>query len=73
MGMSDNDEIDPHLTNGRRSRDMDEAFCARMRAAIEAGLESAPVRVITAPGTKTPKYIPTEPRPLPSSLGALDL
>jgi hypothetical protein len=46
---------------------MDEAFCARMRMAIEAGLESAPVGVITTPGTKSPKYIPTEPRPLVSS------
>lgn len=39
--------------------DMDEAFCARMRMAIEAGLESAPVGVITTPGTKDPKYVPT--------------
>jgi hypothetical protein len=35
---------------------MDEAFCARMRAAIETGLESAPTSVITSPGTKNPKY-----------------
>jgi len=40
---------------------MDEAFCARMRAAIEAGLESAPLDVSTAPGTKNPKYVPTNP------------
>jgi hypothetical protein len=33
---------------------MDEAFCARMRMAIEAGLESAPIGVVTAPGTKNP-------------------
>jgi hypothetical protein len=52
---------------------MDEAFCARMRAAIEVGLESAPIGIITTPGTKNPKYLPTEPRPLPSSLGAMDL
>jgi hypothetical protein len=36
---------------------MDEAFCARMRAAIAAGLESAPIGVITTPGTKKPKYV----------------
>jgi hypothetical protein len=46
---------------------MDEAFCARMRKAIEAGLEKAPIGVVTAPGTKNPKYVPTEPRPLVSS------
>jgi hypothetical protein len=40
--------------------DMDEAFCARMRMAIEAGLENAPIGVVTTPGTKKPKYIPTE-------------
>jgi hypothetical protein len=60
--MSDDDEIDPHLTNGRRSHAMDEAFCTRMLAAIEAGLESAPIGVITKPGTKTPKYVPESPR-----------
>ncbi len=69
--MSDDD--DPHLTNDRSHFDMDDAFCARMRMAIEAGLENAPVGIITKPGTKTPKYIPTEPRPLPSSIGAMDL
>jgi hypothetical protein len=37
--------------------DMDDAFCARMRAAIAAGLESAPTSVSTAPGTKSPKYV----------------
>jgi hypothetical protein len=36
---------------------MDEAFCGRMRAAIAAGLESAPSGIITTPGTKNPKYI----------------
>jgi hypothetical protein len=34
---------------------MDEAFCARMRAAIDAGLENAPIGVVTTPGTKNPK------------------
>jgi hypothetical protein len=38
---------------------MDEAFCARMRAAIEAGLESASLGIITTPGTKNPIYVPT--------------
>jgi len=36
---------------------MDEAFCARMHAAIAAGLESAPIGVITTPGIKKPKYV----------------
>ena len=62
------DEIHSHLTIGGRSYfDMDEAFCARMRKAIEAGLEKAPIGIITTPGTKNPKYVPTEPRPLASS------
>jgi hypothetical protein len=36
----DDDEINPYPTSGggRSPFDMDEAFCARMRAAIEAGL-----------------------------------
>jgi hypothetical protein len=54
--------------NGKSSYfDMDGAFCARMRMAIKAGLESAPIGVVTTPGTKNPKYVPTEPRPLVSS------
>jgi len=65
--MSDDDEIHPRLSNGGRSYfDMDEAFCARMLAAIEAGLENAPIGVVTTPGTKNPRYVPTEPRPLAS-------
>jgi len=32
---------------------MDEAFCARMREAMAAGLESAPTSVITILGPKT--------------------
>ena len=39
---------------------MDEAFCARMRAAIGAGQESAPVGVTTTPGTRNPKFVPTK-------------
>jgi hypothetical protein len=37
--------------------EMDEAFCTRMRKAIEAGLESAPIGIVTTPGTKNPKYV----------------
>ena len=54
--------------NGKSSHfDMDAAFCARMRTAIKAGLESALIGVVTTPGTKNPTYVPTEPRPLVSS------
>ena len=57
--MNDN-EIITSLTNGGPGYlEMDEAFCARMRAAIAAGLESAPIGVITTPGTKNPKYVST--------------
>jgi hypothetical protein len=61
--MSDDDEIHLHATYASHF-DMDVAFCARMRWALAAGagLESAPVGVITRPGTKNPKYVPTEPR-----------
>jgi hypothetical protein len=40
--------------------EMDEAFCTRMRKAIAAGLESAPIGVVTTPGTKSPKYASDE-------------
>jgi hypothetical protein len=63
--MGDDDEIHLHVTYASHL-DMDEAFCVRMRAAIKAGLESAPTGVITTPGTKNPKYVPAEPR-LPAS------
>ena len=59
--MSDDDETHLHVTYASHW-DMDDAFCARMRMAIEAGLESAPVGVVTTPGTKKPKHVPTEPR-----------
>ena len=55
--MSDDDETHVHVTYASHW-DMDDAFCARMRMAIEAGLESAPVGVITTPGTKNPKIHP---------------
>jgi hypothetical protein len=64
----DDDEIQSCLTNGGKTHfAMNEAFCARMLWAIEAGLENAPIGVVTTPGTKSPKYVPTEPRPLVSS------
>jgi hypothetical protein len=31
-----------------------------MRKAIAAGRESAPIGVVTTPGTKNPKYVPTQ-------------
>jgi hypothetical protein len=55
--VDDDDEIRPHLTNGGPSYfDMDEAFCAQMLKAIEAGLENAPIGVVTTPGTKNAIY-----------------
>ncbi len=67
------DEIHPYLTIGGPSHlAMNEAFSARMRAAIEAGLESAPIGVVTTPGTKNPKYVPAKPRPLLSSQRAME-
>ena len=71
--MSDDDKVQSHETNVTRHLAMDEAFCARMRRAIAAGLERAPVGVITTPGTKKPKYVAPEHRPPGSSLGAMDL
>jgi hypothetical protein len=64
--MTDDDEIESHLT---RHFDMDGAFCARMRAAIEAGLENAPIGVVTTPGTKNPNWLDDmlpSPRHLPT-------
>jgi hypothetical protein len=61
--MSDDGEIQrlteiERVTNGKPSYfDMDAAFCTRMHAAIAAGLESAPIGVITTPGTKNPRYV----------------
>ena len=58
--MSDDDEIRSPLTNDAYLA-MNDAFCVRMSKAIAAGLESAPIGVVTTPGTKNPKYVPTEP------------
>jgi hypothetical protein len=44
-----------------RIRAQDEDFCATLRQAIEAGMESCPIGVITEPGTKRP--IPNYRRP----------
>ena len=70
--MSDDDEVRSLLANVYLA--MDDAFCARMRRAIFAGLESAPIGVITTPGTRNPKYVPTEVwLPASSSLCDMDL
>jgi len=66
--MSDDNEIQSGLTN----RMDDDAFCSRLRAAIAAGVESAPIGVITTPGTRNPKYVATQPRPLSSSSGDMN-
>ena len=69
-----NDDDATHLHGIYASHlDMDDAFCSRMCAAIAAGLESAPIGVVTTPGTKNPKYVPTEPRLLGFSLVDMDV
>jgi hypothetical protein len=57
--MDDDDEVHLHVTYASHF-DMDAAFCARMRIAIAAGLENAPTGIITTPGTRNPKYVPTK-------------
>jgi len=57
--MYDNEIIASLTNDGPGYLEMNEAFCARMRAAIAAGLENAPIGVVTTPGTKNPKYVPT--------------
>ena len=59
MGDDDDDEIHLHVTYASHF-DMDEAFCARMRMAIAAGLECPPIGVVTTPGTRKPKYFLAE-------------
>jgi hypothetical protein len=71
LDQKDDAEIHLHITYASHF-DMDEAFCTRMRAAIAVGLESAPIGVITAPGTKHPRYVLTETLPLASSLSDMD-
>ncbi len=76
--MSKDDEIQEIVESeravyGKPSHfDMDEAFCARMRQAIAAGLESASIGIVTTPGTKNPKYAPAKPLPLPSPQRAME-
>jgi hypothetical protein len=57
--MSYDDEFPPYtIDSGKPSHcEMDAKFCARMHAAIAEGLESAPIGVITTPGTKNPTYV----------------
>ena len=71
LAMSDDDETHLYVTYATHL-DMDDAFCASMRIAIAAGLESAPVGVVTTPGTKKPKYVRAELRPLAYSLSDRD-
>ena len=63
--MSDDDESRSHLTNGAYLA-MNDAFCVRMSKAIAAGLENAPIGVVTTPD------VPTELRPLTSSSANTD-
>ncbi len=70
--MNDDYEIHTLVTNGPNHFDMDAAFCARLRAAIAAGLENAPIGVVTTPGTKNPKYVPAKPLPLVSPQRAME-
>ena len=69
--MNDDEEIHLHVTYASHL-DMDEAFCACMRIAIAAGLESAPIGVVTTPGTQSPKYVLAEHWPLSSSSGDIN-
>jgi hypothetical protein len=69
--MDDDDDIHLHVTYAIHV-DMDDAFCTRMREAIAAGLENAPIGVVTTPVTKNPKYVPSKPLPLPSSQRAME-
>ena len=72
--MSDDDETHLHVAYAIYW-DMDDAFCSRMRMAIAAGLENAPIGVITTPGTQHPKYVPAAqpPRSLVSSFVDMDV
>jgi hypothetical protein len=72
--MNDNDQIQSSLTNGGPGYlEMNDAFCARMRKAIEAGLESAPIGIVTRPGTKNPKYVPADHLAQAASQAGADL
>ena len=69
--MDDDDETHLHVAY-TSCWDMDDAFCSRMRMAIAAGLESAPIGVVTTPGTEKPKYVRAELWPLTSSSANMD-
>ena len=78
--MSDDDEIqlDDEIQSFSGTKrfshfKMDDAFCERMRSAIAAGLESAPLGINTTSGTSNPKLagrygalLPQLPRSLDS-------
>jgi hypothetical protein len=59
--MSDDDEFscvaEIERAANRKPSYLDAAFCARMHAAITAGLENAPIGVITTPGTQNPMCV----------------
>lgn len=57
--MSYDGELPTYLENAEliRFQKMNAKFCARMHAAIAQGLESAPVEIVTTPGTKHPKCV----------------
>jgi hypothetical protein len=54
--MDEDDETYLHVTYASHV-DMNEAFRVRMLAAITAGLEKAPIGVVTTPGTKNHRYL----------------
>ena len=62
IGMRDDDDTQSRLTNR-----MDDAFCSRMCAAIAAGLESAPIGVVTTPGTQLAGRYGAHPAPHPTT------
>ena len=67
--MGDDDETYLHITYASHL-DMNAAFCAAMHAAIAAGLESAPIGVVTTPGTQHPNLAgryAAYPSPLPTT------
>ena len=56
--MSNDAELPPYIESGKPSHlEMDAKFCARLHAAIAAGVEKPPTGVVTRPGTKNPRYV----------------
>jgi hypothetical protein len=70
--MSDDDEIQFYGTKRFSHFGMDDAFCLRMREAIAAGLENAPIGVNTTPGTNNPKLAGRYGALLPQLPSSLD-